>query len=56
MEVDIDHLSTFGVFGDQESSSSGSSSSGGGNSGGGGGSGKTRRIRQIETKIEKMIS
>ena len=49
VEVTIDHLSTFGIFGKQEQSSGSSGSSaeggsGGGGSGGGGGGGSTRRV------------
>ncbi len=59
VEVTIEHLSTFGVFGDEkESQSSGSSGSpsGGSGGGGGGGGGKTRIIKEAESIGEKPVA
>ena len=57
VEVTIEHLSTFGVFGEekeiQSSESSGSSSGG---SGGGGGGGKTQIIKKSESAEEKLVT
>ncbi len=58
VEVTIEHLSTFGIFGEekesQSSESSGSSS--GGSGGGGGGGGKTRTIKKSESAEEKLVA
>jgi len=58
VEVTIDHLSTFGIFGEekdiQSSESSGSSS--GGSGGGGGGGGRTRIIKKAEETKEVKIA
>ena len=56
VEVTIDHLSTFGVFGDEKESASESSSSGsGGGGGGGGGGGSTRVIKKTEASEQKPV-
>ncbi|MAE43135.1 hypothetical protein CMO93_05150 [Candidatus Woesearchaeota archaeon] len=54
IEVTIDHLSTFGIFGQQQSSSSSSSSSSGSSAGGGsgGGGGSSKRTQTIIAKPE----
>lgn len=58
VEVTIDHLSTFGIFGEekesQSSESSGSSS--GGSGGGGGGGGKTKTIKKPESVDGKPVA
>ncbi|MEK6869118.1 MAG: hypothetical protein AABX74_02730, partial [Nanoarchaeota archaeon] len=53
VEVTIEHLSTFGVFGDEKESTSGSSSGSGG--GGGDGGGKARIIKKPETAEQKQV-
>jgi len=53
VEVTIEHLSTFGIFGEEKESASESSSGSGG--GGGGGGGSTRIIKKPETAEQKQV-
>ena len=55
IEVTIDHLSTFGIFGGEKESAS-ESSSGSGGGGGGGGGGGTRIIKKAEEAKEAKIA
>lgn len=59
VEVTIEHLSTFGVFGEEkeiQSSESSGSSSGGRGVGGGGGGGKARIIKKAEDTKEVKVA
>lgn len=55
VEVTIEHLSTFGIFGSKQSSESSGSSSSSGSGGSSGGGGKTRIIKKIEEPIEQPL-